>query len=166
MYVVGKILKPQGIQGEVKVEIITSFPEHFCSLSTLFIKREEDWVGFSVENVRLTEKFVFIKLADVDSIERAEQLRGEYLHIPEGDLKELSDGEYYIHDLIGIQVFDEQAGLLGEIVDVEQLPANDVYIIRLPNGGIHEIPAVSEIVKAVDIKHNKMTIRIMDGLFD
>ncbi|MEJ2055606.1 MAG: ribosome maturation factor RimM [Calditrichaceae bacterium] len=129
MYVIGKVLKPQGRRGEVKAEIVTSFPEHFETLSTVFIHQSEEWIGYSVENARLTNNFVFIKLAGVDSINEAEQLRGEYLHIPEDDLNKLSENEYYIHDLIGMQVFDEENTLLGEIIDVELLPANVVYTL-------------------------------------
>ena len=166
MYLVGKILKPQGRYGEVKVEIITSFPEHFSSLETLFIKKNDDWLGFSVENVRVLERFAFIKLVGVDSIDQAELFRGEYLFIPEDDLKDLDKNEFFIHDLIGMQVFDESGTLLGKIVDVELLPANDIYTVELLNGSMHAIPAISEVVKIVDIENTKMTIHVLAGLFD
>lgn len=166
MYIIGKILKPQGRHGEVKVEIITSFPEHFCKLGAVFIRKTEDWLSYSVDDVRLTEKFVFIKLAGIDSIDQAEQLRGEYLYIPENDLENLSESEYYIHDLIGIQVYDQKDTLLGEIVDVELLPANDVYTVKLLDGSIHTIPAINDVVKLVNVEQNKMIIQVLDGLFE
>jgi 16S rRNA processing protein RimM len=166
MYIIGKILKPQGRFGEVKAEIITSFPEHFCKLKKLFINKTEDWLGFSIDHVRLADKFVFIKLIGIDSIDQAEKLRGEYVYIPKDDLENLSESEYYIHDLVGIQVCDEDDVLLGEIVDVELLPANDVYTIKLLNGSLHDVPAISDVIKLVDTEQNKMIIHVMDGLFD
>jgi 16S rRNA processing protein RimM len=166
MYIIGKILKPQGRHGEVKAEIITSFPEHFCKLGAVFIKKTKDWLSYSVDDVRLTDKFVFIKLAGIDSIDQAEQLRGEYLYVPEDDLENLSDSEYYIHDLIGMQVYDQKDILLGEIMDVEMFPANDVYTVKLLDGSLHTIPAVSDVVKGVNIEQNKMIIRVLDGLFE
>lgn len=166
MYIVGKILKPQGRHGEVKLEIITSFPGHFRSLGKLFIKKAENWLSFSVDNVRLAGKFAFVKLAGVDSIDQAERFRGEYVYIPQDNLEDLSDSEYYIHDLIGMRVFDEQGTLLGEIIDIELLPANDVYTIKFLDGSLHAIPAISEVVKLVDTEQNKMTIHVLTGLFD
>jgi 16S rRNA processing protein RimM len=166
MYIIGKILKPQGRHGEVKAEIITSFPEHFCKLGAVFIKKTKDWLSYSVDDVRLTDKFVFIKLAGIDSIDQAEQLRGEYLYIPEDDLENLSDSEYYIHDLIGMQVYDQKDMRLGEIVDVEMYPANDIYTVKLLDGSLHTIPAVSDVVKVVNVEQNKMIIRVLDGLFE
>ena len=166
MYIIGKILKPQGRHGEVKAEIITSFPEHFCKLGAVFIKKTEDWLSYSVDDVRLAERFVFIKLAGIDSIDQAEQLRGEYLYIPEDDLENLSDSEYYIHDLIGMQVYDQKDIRLGEIVDVEMYPANDVYTVKFLDGSLHTIPAISDVVKVVNVEQNKMTIQVLDGLFE
>lgn len=166
MYIVGKIIKPQGRHGEVKAEIITSFPEHFHSLSTLFINNSDKWVGLKIDNVRISEKFVFLKFAGVDTIDQAGQLRGEYLCIPRENLENLSEDEHYIHDLIGMQVVDENNALLGEIVDVEILPANDIYMVKLLNGNLHAIPAISEVIKLVDTNSNKMTIHVLAGLFD
>ena len=166
MYIIGKILKPQGRHGEVKAEIITSFPEHFCKLGAVFIKEAEDWLCYSVDGLRLTEKFVFVKLTGIDSIDHAEKLRGKYLYISKNDLQDLSDNEYYIHDLIGMQVYDQKNILLGELIDVEQLPANDVYTIKLLNGNLHAIPAISDVIKLVDVEQNKMIIQVLDGLFE
>ena len=166
MYIIGKILKPQGRHGEVKAEIITSFPEHFCKLGAVFIKKDEGWLSYSVDNVRLADKFVFIRLAGIDSIDQAEQLRGKYMYIPKDDLENLSDSEYYIHDLIGLRVYDQKNILLGEITDVELLPANDVYTIKLLDGSLHAIPDINNVVKLVDVEQNKMIIQVLDGLFD
>ena len=120
----------------------------------------------TVDDVRLSEKFAFIKLVGVDSIDQADQLKGEYLYIPEDDLKDLAESEYYVHDLIGMQIFDEQDTLLGEICDVDLLPANDIYTVKLLDGSLHTIPAISEVVKLVDVEQNKMIIHVMAGLFD
>lgn len=166
MYIIGKILKPQGRHGEVKVEIISSFPEHFCKLSAVFIKKAKDWLNYPVEGVRLADKFVFVKLAGIDSIDQAGQLRGKYLYISKEDLQNLSGGEYYIHDLIGMQVYDQKNILLGELTDVELLPANDVYTVKLLNGSLHAIPAISDVIKLVDVEQNKMIIQVLDGLFE
>ena len=77
MFVVGKVLKPQGRKGEVKVEVITSFPEHFEKLKTLFVEENRNWKTYPIEYARSTDRFVFIKFIGIDSIDQAEQIKNE-----------------------------------------------------------------------------------------
>ena len=166
MYLVGKVLKPQGIKGEVKVEIITSFPEHFSELEHLYIQIEKNWQTYSINSLRLTDKFVFIKFKDIYSIEDTEILRNKELYIPKEELKKLADDEYFIHDLSGIRVYNEQGTFRGEICRVETYTSNDVYILKMTSGKERFIPAIKDVVKKIDIGGNKMIIHEMEGLFD
>jgi 16S rRNA processing protein RimM len=166
MFIIGKVLKPQGNKGEVKVEIITSFPEHFVSLDSVYIEENENWQAYPIESARLTGRHVFLKFVNIDSIDQAETLRNKYLYIEKDELSSLAENEFYIHDLIGMQVFDESGNCLGEIKDVESYPANDVYVVDSPEGYKLNIPAIQDVVKSVDKEENKMIIHIMDGLFD
>lgn len=166
MYLVGKILKPKGLKGEVKVEIITSFPEHFTSLEQLYIMVNNEYKAYAVTKARVSGKFVFIKFTDIDLIEQAELLRNKELYIPESELMELSEGEFYIHQLIGVEVFDLAGTLLGEIVEVENYSASDIYVLKMADGSTKLIPAIKSVVKEVDISGNKMTIDVIDGLFE
>jgi len=166
MYIVGRVLKPKGLKGILKVEIITSFPEHFQELAEISVKNGLEWQAYSIETVQFRDRFAFIKLNGIDSVEQAEMLRNQFLYISEADLMPLNDGEYYIHDLIGLSVFDEQGNELGEIVDVESYLSNDVYILKDTAGRQHLLPAVKDVVLDVNVKQNKMTIRVMEGLLD
>jgi len=166
MYIIGKVLKPQGTKGEVKVEIITSFPEHFVSLDSVYFEENKNYQAYSIESTRTTDRFVFLKFENIDSIDQAEKLRNKYCYIREDELSELTKDEYYIHDLIGMQVFDEAGNRIGEISEVESYPANDVYVVSSPEGVQLNFPAIQEVIKSVDKKENKMTIHILDGLFD
>lgn len=165
MYSVGKILKPQGIKGEVKASVLTSFPGHFEELNTVFIGNKT-LQAYSIEHVRVSNRFVFIKFKGVDSRNDAELLRNKYLYIREEELTELDEDEYYIHDLIGLKVFSEEDKYLGEIVDVESYSANDVYILRDALSTEYMIPAVKDIILRVDMHGKKMVIRVIDGLLD
>jgi len=166
MYLVGKVLKPQGIKGEVKAEIITSFPQHFYSLQKIYIQHGDSWQIHSPESVRLAGGFVFIKFKEIDSINDAEPLRNKNLYIDHEDLIRPDEDEYYIHDLIGMKVFDEQDQYLGEITAVESYPANDVYILRRADLAEVSIPAVKEIIRQIDPRKKQMTIHVIDGLLD
>jgi len=166
MYIIGKVLKPRGLKGELKVEIITSFPEHFQELEKLFVKNNSDWKAFVVKAVRLNNRFALVRLQGIDSQEQAETLRNHYLYIEEKDLRPLTKDEFYIHDLMNMQVVDENGTQLGHIVDVESYTGNDVYVLEGADGMKHLLPATKEVVKSVDPKQKKMVVRLMEGLWE
>ncbi len=165
MYVIGKIIKPQGIKGELKAEIITSFPERFTGLKKVYINKKESQ-AYSIESVRLSDRFVFIKLKNINTCDEAEKLRNEYLYIPQDELMDLEKDEYYIHDLLGIKIYDEQNILLGELVDVESISSNDVYTMKSVDGREFLIPAIKDVIMEVDIAKKTMKIRSLEGLLE
>lgn len=166
MYLVGRVIKPRGLKGELKVKIITSFPGHFEKLESLFVKQKDIWQAYSVIQAKLSGRFVYLKFKDVNSVEQAEQLRNAELGIEQQQLVELEQDEYYVHDLIGLQVFDEQDLLLGTLTDVETYPGNDVYVVQAEDGREYLIPAIQKVIKQVNIKTNRLTIHVMEGLLD
>ena len=166
MYLVGKVLKPRGLKGEVKAEIITSFPEHFKRLKTLSVKTDSEWRTYTLSGAKLSSGYVFLKFAEIQSLENAELLRNAELYIEQEQLTDLSEAEYYIHDLVGLQVFDENERRIGELIEVESYPASDVYVVKTPDGKCHMIPAIKEVIKQVDIKSSRMTIHVMEGLLE
>ncbi len=166
MYIVGKVLRPRGLKGEVKVEIITSFPGHFQNLKTLFAKNETEWKAYSISEASLSNRHVYLKFAEIVSLEQAEKLRGKELFIEHDQLTDLSEDEYYVHDLIGMQVVTEKGKKLGELLDVETYTGNDVYVIKNSSGKEFLIPAIQDIIKNVDVENKILTIHLMDGLLD
>ncbi|HID39682.1 MAG TPA: 16S rRNA processing protein RimM [Calditrichaeota bacterium] len=166
MYLVGKVLKPQGIKGEVKAQVITSIPEHFTELKQLYINEDDRWQALLVESVRLTGRFVYIKFAGIHSRNEAEKLRDRELFIEQNDLLPLENDAFYIHDLIGLNVENESGQRLGTITDVESYPANDVYVVSSAGGDEYLIPAIIDVVLHVDLQTRKMVIREMEGLLD
>jgi len=165
MYSVGRILKPQGIHGEVKVQIITSFPEHFYDLTTVFIK-SSTYQAYSIEKVRLSDKFAFLKFRSIDSRNDAELLRNKELYIPEEELRKLESDEFYIHDLIGLDVYDQDDQRIGEIIDVQSFSEYDLYVLKDGQGREQLLPAVKNIIHSVDMKKKKMVIKLIDGLLN
>ncbi len=167
MYTVGKIVKPQGIKGEVKAEIITSFPEHFLDLNELFIDIGSQLQAYPVESARLSGRFVYIKFADVHTRNDAELLRNKNLLIPEDELTQLEEDEFYIHNLVGMDVFDEDGQPLGRISDVIQgQAAGDIYVMKTPDNAEILIPAVKDFILEIDQDKKRITIRVIDGLLD
>ena len=166
MFVVGKILKPHGVKGSVKVEIITSFPEHFLELKTVYIEQENQKQAYSIEDARLSDRFVFLKFSGINDYDQADALRNHYIYIAQKDLMPLNKDEYYIHDLIGLKVFDEQGVFIGTIRDVWTYSANDIYVLNTDDGQEKLIPAIKPVVKSVNLKERTMVIHVMEGMLD
>jgi 16S rRNA processing protein RimM len=163
MFIIGKVVKPQGIKGEIKAEIITSFPEHFEHLVTIYIKRD-DFVKLALENSRLSGNFVFLKFRGFNSRNDAENLRDNYLYIPDEELIPLENDEYYHHQLIGLNVYDQDDSFLGIVKDIESYPSNDILNIESKDKKTYLIPVVKDFIKKVDIKSQKVVVHVVEGL--
>jgi len=166
MYIIGKIAKPQGIKGEVKVEIITSFPEHFLDLDELFIDFDGNLQTYSIESARVSNRFVYVKFNGVNDRNGADLLRNKNLLIPGDKLMPLEKDEIYVHDLIGMDVFNEDDTRLGKIIDVVSNESSDIYVLKNMNDKEFLIPAVKDIVKDIDKSARKIVIHVIEGLLD
>lgn len=163
---IARVLKPQGLKGELKVLTYSKEPADICRYSSIFLGVDGDLKGeYYIKKCRINASTVILKLKDIESREQAETLRDCGIWIHKDQLPVLPVGEYFIRDLIGLQVFDELGAFCGTMVDVLELPANDVFVIA--SGGRELlIPAVSEFVRDVRCDQHRIIIRIPDGLSD
>ena len=158
----GKITNTHGIRGEIRVQSWAKSPEELTQLQTLYI----DEKPYPVVGARVHKNMVLIKLKGIDSIDEAELLKNKILYAEKTDFH-LNEGEYFIEDLIGIEVFDIDTHIsYGKICEVLQTGANDVYDILDCDGTHRLIPAIRDCVIETDIKNQKMLIRPLKGLFD
>jgi len=118
-----------------------------------------------IESSRLVTGRPILKFAGINSPEEAARLTNRHLAVTADQLVKLPKGTYYVFDLIGCEVFDETGVRIGEVVDVEQYPANDAYVIRTDNNEEVLFPAVLEFVKEIDAEHRKIIVRNA-GLFE
>lgn len=155
---VGKILKPRGLMGEMKIETYLSSPSQLASIKHITIKDTE----YTVKHISLDGSFGYIKLEGVDSVDSAEALRGADISACRADLPKLPNGKYYIADIIGIDVYVD-GNLIGEVVDIAQYGSADVYTVKGAQS-LLSFPAIPNLVKRVDIEKGEM---LLDGrLFD
>jgi 16S rRNA processing protein RimM len=159
--IIGRVLKPWGYRGEIKIKILTDFPERFASLQTVFLG--DDAKIFSVEGARLHGNAARLKLKGIDSTEAAEKLRNQLVQIPTEEATPLPVGKVYLYQLIGLRVRTMEGEPLGEIVDVLDTGANDVYVVR---DGSREIllPAIGQVVKEINLESREMVVELMEGL--
>lgn len=163
---VGVIVKTHGIRGEVKVYPTTDSPERFDDIEIVKLRQGKRVYEFRIEKARYQKNLVILKFKGIDNINDVEQYRGAELWINREDGADLKDGEYYIADIIGIEVVTEDGTRLGTVKDVLETGANDVYIVERSGMKDLLIPAIKECILDVNIDDNVMTIHLMDGLLD
>lgn len=159
----GEIVGTHGVRGEVRVRPECDSPDVLAGLRRLYFDRGERAVRI---RARAHKNLALIKLDGVDTVEAAAALRGTMLYLDRKDLK-LEQGQYFICDLIGCSVVDDDTGeVYGECTDVTHTGANDVYHMRTTAGKEVLIPAIPSVIRAVNVDKNEIRIFAMLGLFD
>lgn len=153
---IGRIVKPQGIKGEVKVQPTTDDPARFRGAGRIFFDAAGERPA-RVVSARVDVKGVYLRLEGVDDRNAAEALRGAELYVARADAIPLPEGRYFIADLIGLRVEDERGEPLGELADVTQAGGNDVYSVRGARGFL--FPAVKRAIGRIDIEGGVMVLR-------
>jgi len=161
---VGRVIKPHGVQGEVRVELMTDLPERFKWLKTVYVG-ERNPRPVVVESVRFHQEFVLLKLAGYPTRTEAEALRNELLQVPEEEAIPLEEGEYFLHQLLGLEVQTEDGQSLGRLTDVLETGANNVFVVSGADGE-HLIPDIPDVVQAVDVVGGRIIIRPLPGLLN
>lgn len=159
----GLILSAHGIQGEVKVKPETDHPDRFKKGGKYYLEKEKRYVTLtSVRGGK--DGLLIVGLSEIDDRDKAEHLKGSLLQIEAEEALPLPPDAYYFFQLNGMEVAEEDGTPLGVLVDLVASGANDVYRIDCKNGDYMLIPALKQVVKEVDLEHNKMTVRLLPGL--
>jgi 16S rRNA processing protein RimM len=156
MIEIAKILKPQGIKGEIKVQLFSGNFEDFCSRGFAYLKQGGSYRKIIYSGFRVEPPFVFLRITGIESRDEAESVKGEILYISRDELPANEEGEYYIFELIGMNVVDSQGNILGNIKEVMQHGAADIYSVE----GIRNFmfPALKKVIKTVELKKGIMTV--------
>jgi 16S rRNA processing protein RimM len=160
--VIGQVVKPHGVRGEVRVTPHTELPERFTWLETVYVGKVDPQL-VTVEDARLHKSVVLLKLAGYDDRDAAESLRGQWLQIPEEEGIPLQEGEYYLYQLEGLLVYSEAGERLGELVDVIETKANNVFVVQGSQGEIL-LPDIDDVIKEIDFENGRMTVHLLPGL--
>lgn len=167
---IGKIVNTFGIRGELKVFIYTDFPEErFKSGNKLYIGQEANptQVEVTVKSAKPYKNLYLLKLENLDNINDVEKYKNNYLWVSKDVQGKLAEGEYYYHEIIGCKVITTDGKELGEIYDILDAPANDVWIVRAyENRQDILIPYIESVVKNVNVIEKKITIKLLEGLLD
>ncbi len=163
---VGVIASTHGIRGEVKVYPTTDDPARFKKLKKVILDTGAGELGLTVESVKFFKNMVILKFREFNNINEIEKYKGKSLLVERKDAVKLKKDEYFIADLEGMQVYTEDGELLGELTNVLQTGANDVYIVKMTDGAQVLIPAIKECILQVDVEKGTMRVHLLEGLLD
>jgi 16S rRNA processing protein RimM len=159
---VGRIRRPHGVRGQVLMEIYTDFPERLLTQRIVYVGR--DHRELKLASVRSHNDGLLLGFEGIVTPEDAGLLRNQILYVDAREQPELPKGEYYHHQLIGMQVLDENDQNLGTLTEILETGANDVYVIKTVDGSELLLPAIPEVILEVDLPNKIMLVHILPGL--
>ena len=162
---IGLISRVRGIKGEVIVYPLTDDLKRFSKIRKIELLLSGEYRTFNIEASSRFKDKILLKLAGINSPEDARKLVGCYLEIKKSQVVPLPQGKYYIFDIVGLKVKTIQGAEIGEIKEVIQYPANDVYVVS-HRGRKYDLPATKEIIKEIDLEKGVMVIQPLSGIFD
>jgi 16S rRNA processing protein RimM len=158
---IGRVVRPFGLRGELRVQLLTEHPEGLKRLRTVYLgPQTEPW---TVEGVRLHKDAALFTLAGCHDRSTAETLRGALVQIARQDAVPLQEDEYYEHHIVGMTVIEDDGTLLGKVTEIISTGANDVYVVVGPDGEVL-LPAIESVILEIDLDADQMVVHVMEGL--
>ena len=161
---IGKVVSTQGNKGEVNVLPLTDSINRFKNLDNVFLRNKNSQTILNVEKIRIRKDTVILKLKDIENIEEAKMIVGSFLEVERKNAVKLPKDTYFIFEIIGLEVYDENNIFLGKVENVISTGSNDVYVVKIKDKEELFIPAIREVVKNVNLEKKRITINMVDGL--
>lgn len=161
---VGVISSTHGVRGEVKVFPTTDDVRRFKKLKEVILDTGREQLHLEVESVKFFKQFAILKFKGIDNINDIEKYKGKSLLVDRKHAVKLQKDEYFIADMIGLAVLTEDGEKFGELKDVLETGANDVYIIDSLQYGEVLVPAIKQCILDVNIEEGYMRIHLLEGL--
>ena len=162
--IIGKVVSTQGNKGEVNVLPFTDSIDRFNNLDNVFLRNKNSQTILNIEKIRIKKDTVILKIKDIESIEEAKMIVGSFLEVERKNAVKLPKDTYFIFEIIGLEVYDENNIFLGKVENVISTGSNDVYIVKGKNKKELFIPAIREVVKNINLEKKRITIKMVDGL--
>ncbi|NQZ75837.1 MAG: 16S rRNA processing protein RimM [Ekhidna sp.] len=163
-YQLGEVIKTHGLHGEVTVLLEVDFPEEYRNLESVFLEQQGRLVPFFISTIQINQDRALIKFEEIDSLDSARTMVKSKLYLPLNQLPELEEDQYYFHDLVNCEVFEEdyKIGVIKEVIDF-----NSNQLLAVQNGDREIlIPLKDEIVLQVDIENKKVLVDLPEGLLE
>lgn len=161
---IGQIVNTFGIKGFVKINPFTDDLERFEELKSVFVVKNKELIEMQIEEVKYHKHLVLVKFKGIEDINMAEKYKGCYIKIKRENARKLPEDTYFIADLIGIKVYDENGNLLGKVDDIYNNKSTDIYVIKDDLGKQILLPSTKEVIKQIDVDNDKIVVHLIDGL--
>jgi 16S rRNA processing protein RimM len=160
--VVGFVRRPHGVKGEMLMDVHTDFPERIKTGMTVFVG--EQYQPMVIASLRTHAKGLLIRFRGVKNPEEAGLYRNTWVYVPTAGRPELPEGEYYHHQLIGLDVVTDEGNELGVLVDIIETGANDVYLVRDADGKEVLLPVIPSVILDISLADRLIRVHLLDGL--
>lgn len=161
---IGQIVNTFGIKGFVKINPFTDDLERFEELDSVLVVKNKELIEMQIEEVKFHKNLVLVKFKGIEDINMAEKFKGCYIKIPRDKARKLPEDTYFIADLIGIKVYDDNGNLLGKVQDIYNNKSHDIYVVKDDLGKQILLPSTKEVIKQIDLDEDKMIVHLIDGL--
>lgn len=162
---IAKILNFHGIKGEAKIGFSKGKEKQTENLKKVFVKKDDAFKELNVSSVRFHKQFAIIKFKEFSTVNDVEEYKGCDLYLPKNEAEDnLDNDEYFIDDLVGMEVYDEDGACIGSVSAVGENLANDILSIKDNNGKEHLVPFVKALVPVVDLKNKRIVVNNIEGL--
>ena len=158
--ILGKLRRPHGLYGEIPLELHTKMHELLSAGNVVYIG--ENHQPYEIERTRWKLPFLLLKFQEISDRTAVSQLTNQLLYIKTTQLKSLPKGEFYLHELIGLGVFEDSGHYLGVLEEILETGANDVYLIRDDTGKETLIPATTNMIQRIDMEEGRMVVSRME----
>lgn len=158
---IGFLRRPHGLKGEIIMDLHTDFPERMKKGRKVYVG--EDHRVMTLTNVRPHQNGLLVKFDDIDTPEDAGLFRNQWVFVRTKDVP-LPEGQHYKHELLGLKVVDEENNPLGELVEILETGANDVYVVRDDSGKDILLPNIPSVILDLDIGARTMRVHLLEGL--
>jgi len=155
-------LKTVGLKGELKIKPLTDNPDRYAPGKKIWVRTPKGSEDFIIAAVRETKGVFVVSLEGVTDIDRAEQLRGLDVFVPESEVPPLPEGEYYHYQILGLPVYNYKGILLGKVADIFTAGVKDVYVVK-GQGKEYMIPVNDDTVDEIDVEGGRITLKRMKG---
>lgn len=160
--VVGRLHKPHGLKGEVQMGVMTDFPERLKPGVKVFVGEGHE--EMEIQSLRDHGGGLLVRFAGTEGREDVEGLRNKMVYVRADDRPKLPEGEYYQHEIIGLDVVSDEGQVLGALVEILETGANNVYVVRDKTGNELLLPAIDEVVLGIDLRKGRIRVHVLDGL--
>ena len=162
--VIGKFRKPHGIRGEVRMTVLTDFPDLLEIGQTVYVGQK--YQAYKIKSIRWHGGDLLVSLEELPDRTAVEIFRNILVYMKSQDMPPPAEGEYYHHQLVGIEVVTDQGKNLGKLKEVILTGANDVFLVDTPEGGEILLPDTEEVVLNIDLEGGTVLVHIIPGLLD